>query len=160
LYLYKPLERIEAAATTEMDRYSRVAVLLINSDTQPVNFTLNLLTIPGLDCATRNETSGNITVNCAIRDVWKQESLGIVQDESMIILNIESHDCAFFIVETPRPKGGGRASFFALKGYIDIDPFSGPFWLIIMVLLSLVLVGQRIGLGTRQRRRRIFRING
>jgi hypothetical protein len=156
LYLYKPLETIEAAATRETDRYSRVAVLLINSDTQPVNFTLNLLDIPGLDCATRNETSGNSTINCAIRDVWKQESLGIIEDESMIIPNIESHDCAFFIVETPRPKGGGRASFFALKDYLDIASFSGTFSLIVMVLLSLVLVGQRISLGTRQRRPKII----
>ena len=63
--------------------------------------TLQFLDIPGLECASENVAIGEVSINCLVRDVWEQKFLGIYKEESMEILDLKPHDCAFFIVETP-----------------------------------------------------------
>lgn len=158
MYLYKPLDRIDDYDDdAREDRYTRVAILLINSDTNATDFEVNLLDIPGLDCVSRNDEASNSSftnnVHCEVRNVWKQESRGImVEDERFSVPNVESHDCAFFIIETPRPhEDNGWTSFFAVTSFRNVASSSGRFSLLVVLLLGFVIAGQRIGLAAKKR---------
>eukprot|EP00980_Cylindrotheca_fusiformis_P019396 scaffold6663_cov92-Cylindrotheca_fusiformis.AAC.4 len=154
LFLYKPLERLQVNdISSNRDSYTRVAVLLINSDTVPANFTLNLFDIPELHCVSRKGNS--TTVRCAIRDVWKHVSIGIVRDEFVNISNVESHDCAFLIIETaPSRNGDNWTNVLAISTYLEVTSVSKVLSVAVMVFLGIILLGQRVGLAKRRKRRK------
>lgn len=76
---------------------------MINSGIETTNFTLNLLTIPGLECVQKPVEAGeSTTVSCEIRNVWKQKSMGIQNEATFLVTNVASHDSAFFVIGAPQ----------------------------------------------------------
>ena len=128
---------------------------MINSGPNSTDFTLNLHTVPGLECAS---TSGNSTsegesskIECEIRDVWEQRSLGIFRNETLVVENVTSHDAAFFIIGTPRP----QSSFLRnLEIQIsDASLFSDvPILLASIMLIIFSVARSRQRFGKRQKK--------
>lgn len=94
-----------------------MAVLMINSGPDPTNLTLDLNTIPGLECAS---TVNNSTVACEIRNVWKQESIGIHREDTLVFENVASHDSVFLVIGEPVPPKD-RTSLAEFLEFIQIN---------------------------------------
>jgi alpha-galactosidase len=71
--LYKPVDN------------NKVAVLLMNSDSDTQNVTVQFSDVPRLDCST-----------CNVRDVWAQQDLGSFSGKYTIA--VSSHDAAFVMI--------------------------------------------------------------
>jgi len=138
---------------------------MINSGPDPTNFTLNLLTIPGLDCASLIHSStddddisrqSSATVSCEIRDVWKQESLGIHPETTpLLVPNVASHDSAFFVIGRPQPYQPNKNGAIKLMQHLDSIQISNDYMLLsyrdaLLTMFLIIVVVVRI-LKARQR---------
>ena len=151
LFLYKPLEILKKN-NDKQDEYQSVAVLLINSDTMNRNLTLDFRSVPGLACASFNRAS-NATVNCEVRDVWERKSLGILKKEMLIVPEVASHDSAFFIIGTPRPKAPALTPVVWRTGMHDeTSLFSG---LVLLGMLQVLVLFFRLHPIRKRSKRRL-----
>jgi alpha-galactosidase len=107
-YLYKPLSW----------HGSQVAVLLMNSDVQALDLSLQFQGIPGLLCSNR----------CQVRDIWNRKNLGTFR-RSYTAHDVASHDAVFLIISTPL-HDSAWSYHLPQKGFL-----TGMFFFVTLVIL-------------------------
>ena len=148
LFLYKPITRTNEG---RQDEYQSVAVLLINSDTKNRTMILDFRSVPGLACAS-NTNSNNNTGECQVRDIWERKSLGVVHSNSLVVPNVASHDCAFFVIGEPSPIAEGLPRTSRSVGHRTGYLFSGAVIRQPMLFFGAVVIVRRYLLRHRKQR--------